>query len=152
MSTELRPKFWENHSLETLSDAEWEALCDRCGRCCLHKLEDIDTGEHHYTDISCRLYDLKEKRCRHYTERFKHVPECLDLRTIDPKTFSWLPNTCAYRRLWEGESLPSWHPLVSGDENSVQNAKIGISDWAVNEDSLPDDADWQEHVVQWVNQ
>lgn len=133
----LRPKFWEHLSLDELNDAEWEALCDGCGRCCLLKLEDEDTSVVHITDVSCVLLDTDTCRCTQYSERKTIVPECLNVRPLDADKLRWLPSSCAYRRLHEGRPLANWHPLISKDPNSVHAAGIGMSGRCVSENLVP---------------
>lgn len=148
-TTGLRERFWERHPLKQLSVAEWEALCDGCGRCCLHKLEYEDTGEIDYTDVACRLLDLSSARCSDYPGRRRHVPDCVQLTPDNLDSIDWLPATCAYRRLNEGRGLPRWHPLVSGTPDTVVSAGISVAgrvlpETAVNEDEL------DEHVIRWI--
>jgi uncharacterized cysteine cluster protein YcgN (CxxCxxCC family) len=137
MSTE----FWRHKSLLQLNAEEWESLCDGCGRCCLHKLEDEDTGELLFTQVSCRLLDIGNCRCRHYQERQSHVPDCLNLRK-GFTAFHWLPSTCAYRLLFEGKDLPDWHPLVSGRAESVHEAGVSVRDYAISETEVDDIEDY----------
>src|SRR3954469_22029567 len=116
--------FWKTKSLEEMSDAEWESLCDGCGRCCLNKLEDIDTGEIAWTDVACRLLEGESCRCRNYPKRQKLVPDCVQLTPESVRNLSWLPPTCAYRLVAEGRELYWWHPLLSGDPSTVHQAGI----------------------------
>ena len=102
-----------------MTRAEWESLCDGCGRCCLKKLEDSETGKVQYTDVACRLLDTERCRCTHYKRRIEHVPDCVELTSENVRKITWLPATCAYRLLDEGKPLEWWHPLVSGDRQSV---------------------------------
>ena len=107
--------FWETKALAELTQAEWEALCDGCGKCCLHKLEDEDTGELFHTNVACRLLDLATGRCSRYADRFRWVPDCVQLTPAEVRRARWLPATCAYQRRAEGQPLPDWHPLRTGD-------------------------------------
>ncbi|MBV8566828.1 MAG: YcgN family cysteine cluster protein [Methylobacteriaceae bacterium] len=118
--------FWRAKPLEALSRTEWEALCDGCGRCCLVKLEDADTGEFHFTNIGCRLLDAQRCRCTDYKHRIKRVSDCVKLDVTAVRTLDWLPPTCAYRLVAEGKDLYWWHPLVSGSPDTVHEAKVSI--------------------------
>jgi hypothetical protein len=111
--------FWETKQLHELDRAEWEALCDGCAKCCVHKLEAEETGEILYTCVACRLLDVNTCRCTNYTQRHELVPECAVLSAGQPEHFGWMPETCAYRLLHEGKPLPGWHPLLTGDPASV---------------------------------
>ena len=118
--------FWRTKPLSAMSVAEWESLCDGCGRCCLVKLEDEDTGTIHSTDIACRLFDAETCRCKDYPRRSERVPDCVTLTPETVASLTWLPVTCAYRLLARGEDLPWWHPLVSGRAETVIEAKISV--------------------------
>jgi uncharacterized protein len=120
--------FWRLKSLEAMSPDEWESLCDGCGRCCLVKLEDEDTGDILYTDVGCTLLDGQACRCRDYQSRQAKVPDCVRLTPEAVRTLPWLPRTCAYRLIGEGKDLYWWHPLVSGDPDSVHAAGISVRD------------------------
>ena len=126
-------RFWEA-PLASLDAGEWEALCDGCGKCCLHKLEDEDSGRIYPTNVACRLLDLKTARCGDYKHRRRHVPDCLTLTKRSVADIEWLPQTCAYRLRAEGEPLPDWHYLVCGDRDAVHRAGESIVGWTVAED------------------
>lgn len=141
---DLRPRFWETVPLDEMTSAEWEALCDGCGKCCLLKLEDADTGRVHYTNVTCRLFDCGTRRCGQYALRRMFVPDCVVLTPENlGETAGWMPASCAYRRLHEGRGLADWHPLVSGDPDSVSRAGQALEgatvpEWEVDEEDLED--------------
>ena len=145
---ELREKFWERVPLKQMTRPEWEALCDGCGKCCLNKLEDADTGEVALTNVACRLLDGATCRCAHYATRHDYVPECI---VLTPKTLRknlyWLPATCAYRLLHEGRPLHEWHPLVSGDPSTVHRAGVSMANRTVSEYEVADE-DWEDHIIE----
>ena len=135
----LVPKpFWEAKPLDRMTPAEWESLCDGCGRCCLVRFEDEDTGAVIPTRVACRLLDCATGRCRDYARRKRHVPECIKLTPGAIDALTWMPLTCAYRRLHEGRGLPDWHPLVTGDPASTARAGVSIAGQVVSETALTD--------------
>ncbi|MCA0963758.1 YcgN family cysteine cluster protein [Salipiger bermudensis] len=144
----LAPRFWETKALKDLSPREWEALCDGCGKCCLNKLEDEETGEVALTDVACRLFDDGTCRCAQYPIRHQFVPECIVLKpsNIDEHAY-WMPQTCAYRLLWAGEPLFDWHPLISGDPETVHQAGVSMRDSTVPEFEIDED-DWEDHIIE----
>lgn len=139
--------FWKTKTLAEMTHEEWESLCDGCGKCCLHKLEDEDTSEIYYTNVACRLLNLDTCRCTNYPERTRLVPECLELKQHEITEFVWLPSTCAYRLVSEGADLPQWHPLVSGNVTSVENAGVSIRSYAIPESEADD---LEDHVIEWL--
>ena len=142
----LRYRFWEL-PLADLNRAEWEALCDGCGRCCLHKLEDADTGEVVDTNVACRLLDTRSGRCKDYRNRKAFVPDCLRLTLKLVKEIRWLPDSCAYRRRADGRPLPGWHYLLSGDRNAVRAAGVSVIGRAISEtEARP----IEHHIVEWA--
>jgi uncharacterized cysteine cluster protein YcgN (CxxCxxCC family) len=129
----MKDQYWKRKSLAEMTSSEWEGLCDGCALCCMHKLEDEDSGEVFYTDIACRLLDVDTCRCTDYANRAKRVADCLVLSVDEPKSFEWLPDSCAYRRLANGKDLPVWHPLLTGDPESAHDAGISVRGQAVSE-------------------
>ena len=144
----LSQRFWERKPLTKMTQAEWESLCDGCGKCCLNKLEDEDTGEVALTRVACRLLDDASCRCAHYDIRHQFVPDCIVLKpgNLDSHAY-WMPLTCAYRLLWEGKPLYDWHPLISGTPESVHDAGVSIRGMTLSEFDIPED-DWDEHVIE----
>lgn len=138
--------FWQRKSLAEMTRAEWESLCDGCGKCCLHKLEDIETGEISHTNVACHLLDLGSCRCSDYRNRRKLVPDCLVLKPNAIGELKWLPSTCAYRLLDEGKTLYWWHPLVSGNPDTVHQAGISARGRAISESRA---SDLEDHIVEW---
>jgi uncharacterized protein len=141
-------KFWEIKKLHEMTTEEWESLCDNCGKCCLHKLEDEDTGKIYFTSVVCNLIDLNTCRCTHYEDRCTLVPDCIDLKQHDFAEYTWLPSTCAYRLLSDGKPLEAWHPLVSGDPNTVVEAGVSIRSYAMKERDVDD---IEDHIIEWQN-
>lgn len=129
-----------------MSQEEWESLCDSCGKCCLHKIEDAETGRIFYTDVACRLLNVGTCRCRDYADRKRHVPDCVRLVPETIGDLSWLPSSCAYRLLSEGKTLAWWHPLVSGDPETVHKAGVSVRGRAVPENRA---GPLGHHIVAW---
>ncbi|MEO1154410.1 MAG: YcgN family cysteine cluster protein [Pseudomonadota bacterium] len=144
----LRDRYWERVPLKNLTQREWEALCDGCGKCCLNKLEDPDTGEVELTRVACRLLDDETCRCGQYDIRKTLVPECVVLspQTL-PEIAYWMPETCAYRLLHEGKPLYDWHPLISGTPGSVHDAGVSVRGWTVPEFEVPEE-EWEDHIIE----
>jgi uncharacterized protein len=143
----LRDEFWRRHPLDELTRAEWEALCDGCAKCCLIKLEDEDSGEVAYTDIACRLLDRDSCRCGNYPLRRQLVAGCVTLEPANlDRVLEWMPATCAYKLVHEGRDLFPWHPLISGDPDSVHRAGASRKGRMVSEHEVAED-DWPDHVI-----
>ena len=138
--------FWKTKPLEDMTRAEWESLCDGCGRCCLHKLRDEETERVAFTEVACRLLDARSCRCRDYRNRRAHVPDCVKLTPKRVAAIDWLPPTCAYRLVAEGKDLEWWHPLVSGDPESVHRAGVSVRGRVVPEREA---GPLEDHVVRW---
>lgn len=137
--TLITPPFWKTTPLDQMTAEQWESLCDRCGRCCLQKLENRKTGRVYFTSVSCYLLDTTTCRCSDYAHRFQLVPSCIQLRPDNIGKIKWLPKTCAYRVLARGGRLESWHPLISGDPLSVHRAGISIQNMAISEERVHPD-------------
>lgn len=137
-------KFWEDTPLEKLDRAQWEALCDGCGKCCLHKLEDEETGELFPTNVACKLLDRRSGFCSNYKHRHAYVSECVRLSMRNVDAIEWLPSTCAYRLRLHGEQLPKWHYLVCGDREAVHRAGESVRGWTISED---DAGELEYHMV-----
>lgn len=142
------PPFWRAKALAEMTVEEWESLCDGCAKCCLLKLEDEETAEVAHTDVACRLLDLHTCRCRHYATRRKYVPDCRILEPGQIGRLRWLPSTCAYRLLHEGRDLPDWHPLLTGDPDSVHRAGVSVR-YRVLSESEVDEDELEERIVDW---
>lgn len=140
----MSARFWEDMPLAKLDRAQWEALCDGCGKCCVHKLEDEETGELHATNVACRLLDRRMGRCSDYRHRHAYVSECVRLNANNVAGIEWLPSTCAYRLRAEGKPLPEWHYLVCGDREAVHAAGQSTRGWTISED---DAGDFEHHLV-----
>lgn len=136
--------FWREKTLREMNRTEWESLCDGCGKCCIHKLEDEDTGEMLATNIACRLLDRRNGRCSDYRNRKAHVPDCVRLTPDLIPKLGWLPSTCAYLLLAEGKDLPDWHPLITGDPESVHAAGQSTRGWTISE---IDAGDFEHHLI-----
>lgn len=140
--------FWDDKSLEEMTSAEWEALCDGCGRCCLMKLEDEDTGEIYNSDVRCRLLNGDTCKCSDYPNRQAKVKDCIKLTPANVTEIDWIPRSCGYRRIAEGRGLAWWHPLVSGDPETVVAAGISVRGRTVSEGEV-EPGTWEEHVADW---
>lgn len=146
MSDQLRERFWERYPLEALTQPEWEALCDGCGQCCLLKLHDDDTQEVAVLNVACRLLDTHSCQCSDYENRFDSVPDCTQLTPERVKEFTWLPHSCAYRRVAEGRKLAGWHPLLSNDAERAHRKGVSVRHFAVSQDDVPEKK-LEEHII-----
>jgi len=141
--------FWKTKTLEEMSNAEWESLCDGCARCCLEKLEDEDTGKIYFTHVGCKLLDAGACSCKDYANRSDRVPDCVRLTPDNVRTLSWLPPSCGYRLVAEGRDLYWWHPLISGDPNTVHEAGVSVRGRVHGtEEEIPAEQ-LEDHIVQW---
>jgi uncharacterized cysteine cluster protein YcgN (CxxCxxCC family) len=141
--------FWKRKPLEALNTAEWESLCDGCGRCCLVKLEDEESGKIHFTDVACKLFNSNTCRCADYAHRRRRVHDCIKLTPAKVRTLGWLPPSCAYRLIAEGRDLAWWHPLVSGSQTSVHEAGVSARGRVNVPENEVELADYARHVVAW---
>lgn len=141
-------RFWETTSLEEMSDEQWESLCDGCGRCCLQKLQDIDSNVVFFTRISCRQLDLQTCRCKDYQNRKALVPDCTQVRPLTDEKRQWLPESCAYRRVSEGRGLATWHPLVSASAETIHLNSISVREIAVSEAEIPVE-DYEKFLIEF---
>ncbi len=146
--TGLARNFWDRKPLKKMNPKEWEALCDGCGKCCLNKLEDEDSGEVALTCVACRLLDDESCRCAQYDIRHQFVPDCIIMTpdNIDEHAY-WMPATCAYRLLWEGKPLYPWHPLISGSAQTVHDANISVQGRTLSEFDIPED-EWENYIIE----
>lgn len=142
--------FWKNKPMNALTPSEWESICDGCGRCCLQKLEDEDTGDVYYTDVVCRYFNESTCQCTQYQKRSVLVPRCVKLTYEDIDRFHWLPSSCSYKVLHDTGDLPEWHPLLSKDNKSVQNAGVSIQGKVISEANVNED-DWEDRIITWVD-
>lgn len=140
--------FWQSKPLEEMTHLEWEALCDGCGKCCMNKLEDEETGEIHFTNVACKLFDAKTCRCQNYVNRRKIVPQCHQLTPKKVRRLSWLPSSCAYRLIAEGKELPSWHHLISGSRTTIHKVGASMRHRVISELHVKD---LEDHIVDWID-
>ena len=144
-------EFWRTKTLGEMTVAEWESLCDGCGLCCLIRLEDEDTGDIVPTHVACRLFEARACRCADYSQRRRQVPDCIKLTPHNIDDLPWMPLSCAYRRINEGKDLPSWHPLITGDPESVHAAGVSVRDQTISEATLARPEDAADHLApQWL--
>ena len=148
-SSDQSQKFWQQKTLIEMSKAEWESLCDGCGKCCLVKLQDEETDEVAYTNVVCQYSNTENCQCTEYQRRNELVPHCVWLKPEMVDEFFWLPNTCAYRLVAEGKDLPEWHHLISGDEQTVHESDNSIRNKVYSENNIHPD-DLEEYIIHWV--
>jgi uncharacterized cysteine cluster protein YcgN (CxxCxxCC family) len=141
-------KFWKTKPLDQLDKGQWESLCDGCGKCCVLKLEDADTGVVYHTDVSCKLLDCQTAKCTKYAERKTHVPDCILLTPDNLGMLNWMPKSCAYRLIHENKDLPDWHPLVTGNLDSTRLAGHSVAARVITEASVHED-DLPDHITNW---
>ncbi len=150
MSIEQADKpFWETKALSEMNRVEWESLCDGCAKCCVHKLEDDDTGLIHFTNVVCHYLDQKKCQCTVYNDRTHLVPDCLKLEPGDIEDLHWMPGTCAYRLLDEGKSLPIWHPLLTGNRKAIIDTGNTVTGKVISEEYVHEDG-FDEHIINWI--
>jgi uncharacterized cysteine cluster protein YcgN (CxxCxxCC family) len=143
-------EFWQTKKIEEMSDQEWESLCDGCGKCCLVKLEDYDSGEIYTTNVACKLLAIDSCRCTDYSARQTLVDDCVKLDRDNIKSLPWLPESCAYKLIVAGKPLPDWHHLVSGDRHSLHAARASVKHLAVSELEVKE-SDIEDHIIRWVD-
>ena len=144
------PPFWEAKSLDAMTNEEWESLCDGCGQCCLHKLVNDETADIFYTRVACKLLSQETGRCKRYDCRLEEVEDCLDVRRMSSAEIAWMPRSCAYRRLAEGKSLPQWHPLITGNQESTANAGVAVAGRTLSETAIDFDK-LEAEIIDWVD-
>ena len=151
--TQRPAPFWRSKRLADMTEDEWESLCDSCGKCCLHKLEDPDTRRFAYTNVACFMLDVTTCRCSDYEARLTYVPDCIQLTAGAVDKLGWLPASCAYRRVAEGKGLKPWHPLVSGSRETVHRAGVSVRGRAISEPRHLSQRKHQtlllNHIVDW---
>lgn len=146
-----KSRYWTKKTLAQLNSQEWEALCDGCGKCCLLKLEDEDQpGQIYYTALACEWLDLQTCRCSDYENRTQRKADCIDLQPHMVEQFHWLPDSCGYRLISEGKSLPGWHPLISGEANSCLRQGHSVARRVISESQVSEDQQ-EEYIINWVN-
>lgn len=151
MSNSKKQPFWQAKKLHKMTQKEWESLCDGCGKCCLNKLEDWDTGEVYYTNIACNLLNCETCQCSDYENRLEKVPDCIDLSPKKVDELQWLPPTCAYRLVSEGKDLPNWHHLKTGDRESIHKAGYSVKGSVFSEGDMQPE-EYEKHIVTWPSE
>ncbi len=146
-----KSKRWWEKGLQNLTADQWELLCDGCGLCCLHKLEDEETGALHYTQLACPLLDTQSCQCRFYAQRFKHVPECMKITPSNYReALPWLPNSCAYKRVAQRLPLPSWHHLLTGERSTIHDVGASVRGRVRSSEGIEEE-DYQEYILHWID-
>ncbi len=140
--------FWQEKTLQQMTAAEWESLCDGCGKCCLNKLIDEDTDELVFTNVACDLLNTKTCQCSDYGNRFQKEPDCLQITVDKIAEYDWLPSTCAYRLLAEGQTLPEWHPLITGSRSAMHQAGQSVRGKVIHEAHA---GEWIDHIITWAS-
>jgi uncharacterized cysteine cluster protein YcgN (CxxCxxCC family) len=143
-------EFWQTKKLHQMTSAEWESLCDGCGKCCLVKLEDLDTAEIYHTDLACKLLNINACRCSDYKNRQKQVDDCVKLDHKNLESIQWLPDTCAYKLIEQGKPLPDWHHLRTGNREAVHQVLGSVRHFATSEVGVKEH-DHEQHIIQWVD-
>ncbi len=146
MNNQITEPFWLTKSLQQLTQQEWESLCDGCGQCCLVKLTDDDTNKVYLTNVACKLLDTESCTCKDYQHRAERVSSCLLLSADKPELFNLLPETCAYRCLYEQRPLPEWHHLISKNKQAVHENGLSIREYAVSEEYIHPEQ-LEEHII-----
>ncbi len=144
----LEKEFWKKKKLNNLSKEEWEALCDRCGKCCVIKLEDVDTLKIHYTKVSCKLLCTKTAKCKNYVNRKNFVKDCVVLSYNNIELLNWMPKTCSYKLVHQGKDLPEWHHLIHGNFEKMLKEKKCVRDRVINEKNIRK-KDLQDYIYDW---
>ena len=144
----LEKEFWKKKKLNNLSKEEWEALCDRCGKCCVIKLEDVDTSKIHYTNVSCKLLCTKTAKCKNYVNRKNFVKDCVVLSYNNIELLNWMPETCSYKLIYQGKDLPEWHHLIHGNFEKMLKEKKCVRDRVINEKKIRK-KDLQDYIYDW---
>lgn len=142
--------FWKTKTLDEMSEAEWESLCDGCGRCCLVKVDHPNGLGVLTTTVACQLLDISSCRCTRYSNRWAYVPDCIEMTPDRARTIDWLPMTCAYRLIADGEELPWWHPLRTGNPGTVHLAQVSVRDMALSERDIPEE-ELENYLLDWVD-
>ena len=144
----MNKPFWKTKTLSEMTEQEWESLCDGCGKCCVLRMEDEDTGATYVTDIHCKLFNNQSCLCSNYENRKRYVPDCVKLTPHNVQKLKWIPQTCAYRLVANGEDLFDWHHLISGSYDTIHEAGMSVRDATISEDEV-DDEDHPKHIVIW---